>query len=143
MKNISINVLSLILISCNPFGEHKVLRYKDDLIYLISKFKEYEEGTYGRDEIDEFIIADIRKMGIDFVIKNDSNKNPSYSGFVEENDSLIILIDKADNILDLERRIIYDLKKYPRNFGNNTITNASYKIVQLDERWYYSEIGFD
>ncbi|MBJ6368853.1 hypothetical protein [Snuella sedimenti] len=143
MKRTSIIVLSLIFVSCNPFGEHKVLKYKDDLTYLISKFKEYEEGTYGRDEIDEFIIADIRKMGIDFVVINDINKNPSYSGFVEENDSLIIFIDKADNILDLERRIIYDLKKYPRNFGSDNIIHASYKIVRIDERWYYSEIGFD
>ena len=33
--------------------------------------------------------------------------------------------------------------KKPRNFGNETVELASYKIVQLDERWYYSEIGFD
>ncbi|WP_282124778.1 hypothetical protein [Algibacter mikhailovii] len=110
---------------------------------MTSKIDEYENGTYDRDEIDEFIIGDVRDLDIDLIIKNSGKKNPSYSGFVEENDSLIIFVNRSGSIIETEKRIIYDLNKKPRNFGNDNIIGASYKIVQLDERWYYSEIGFD
>lgn len=143
MKKKSILILLLLFISCSPFDENKVLNYKVDLYNLVSKFEKYENGSYDRDEIDEFTIGNICSMDIDLVVKNYGNKNSSYSGFTEENDSLIIFINKSKNVLDFERRIIYDFNKKPRNFGNNKIIEASYKITQLDERWYYSEIGFD
>jgi hypothetical protein len=143
MKKISPIILILIFISCNPFDENRVLQYKDDLNDLVSKFKNYDNGSYDRDEIDEFIISDIRRLDIDLVVKNDGKKNPSYSGFIEENDSLIIFVNRSGSILNDEQRIIYDYNKNPRNFGNEDIIGASYRIVQLDERWYYSEVGFD
>jgi hypothetical protein len=120
-----------------------VLKYKADLNNLVLKFEKYDDGSYDRDEIDEFTIEDVRKLDIDAVVKNYGKKNSSYSGFIEENDSLIIFINRSGSIFDVERRIIYDFNENPRNFGNKKITGASYEIVQLDERWYYSEIGFD
>lgn len=143
MKKITLLILFIIFISCNPFHENKVLDYKVKLYNLALKFEKYQNGTYDRDEIDEFLIGDIRSMDIDLIVKNGGEKNPNYSGFAEEHDSLIIFIKKANNMMDLERRIFYDLNKKPRNFGNTTSKGASYKMVQLDERWYYSEIGFD
>lgn len=143
MKKIIPILFYLTFISCNPFNENKVLKYKDNLNKLVSKFEKYNIGSYDRDDIDEFIIEDIDRLNIDLVVKNGNKKNPNYSGFIEENDSLIIFINKANNIFDTERRIIYDCSKKSRNFGDNEITGASYKITQIDERWYYSEIGFD
>tara|TARA_R110002110_G_scaffold89504_1_gene233091 strand:- start:125 stop:556 length:432 start_codon:yes stop_codon:yes gene_type:complete len=143
MKETAIIMLSVILISCHPFDENRVLDYKDDLVELVTKIEHYDNGSYGRDETDEFVIGDIRKLNIDLIVKNTGKVNPIFSGFVEESDSLIIFINRSNNILDVERRIIYDFNKNPRNFGNDSIIGASYKIVQLDERWYYSEIGLD
>lgn len=143
MKRTTIILLSMLLVSCNPFDENKVLKYKADLNNLVLKFEKYDDGSYDRDEIDEFTIEDVRKLDIDAVVKNYGKKNSSYSGFIEENDSLIIFINRSGSIFDVERRIIYDFNENPRNFGNKKITGASYEIVQLDERWYYSEIGFD
>lgn len=110
---------------------------------LTSKLEKYENGTYSRDEIDEFIIEDVRDLDIDLIVKNSGKKNPNYSGFIEESDSLIIFIKNSNSMLDIEKRIIYDFNEIPRNFGNDTISGASYRIIQLDKRWYYSEIGFD
>jgi hypothetical protein len=76
-------------------------------------------------------------------VNNSCIKNLNYSGFIEENDSLIFFIKRSNSILENEKRIIYDFNEIPRNFGNDTILGASYRIVQLDERWYYSEEGFD
>ncbi|KDN54975.1 hypothetical protein [Flavobacterium seoulense] len=143
MKKIIITFLSLSLISCNPFDEDKVLKYKDDLNNLVSKFEKYNDGTYDRDEFDEFIIDDLDRLDINSVVKNNTKKNLSYSGFFEENDSIIIFINKSTNLFDREKRIIYDFHKTPKNFGNKTIFGASYRIKQLDDRWYYSEEGFD
>ena len=143
MKRTTIILLSILLVSCSPFDENKVLKYKAELNNLVSKFEKYDDGSFDRDEIDEFTIEDVRKLDIDAVVKNFGQKNSSYSGFIEENDSLIIFINRSGSILDVERRIIYDFNENPRNFGNEKILGASYEIVQLDERWYYSEIGFD
>jgi hypothetical protein len=119
------------------------LDYKTELTDLTLKIDEYDNGTYDKDEIDEFIIGDVRDLDIDLIVKNLGKKNPSYSGFVEENDSLIIFVNRSGSITETEKRIIYDLNKKPRNFGNVKITGSSYKIIQLDERLYYSEMGFD
>ena len=143
MKKLIIFILSLVCLSCNPFDEKRVLDYKVELTDLVLKIDKYDNGTFDRDEIDEFLIGDISALDIDLVIKNSGKKNPSYSGFVEENDSLIIFIKRSGSIFHEEKRIIYDFNKKPRNFGSETIVGASYKIVQLNERWYYSEIGFD
>ncbi|WP_220762327.1 hypothetical protein [Flavobacterium sp. UMI-01] len=139
----SLFLILLTFISCNPFNENKVLKYKDDLNNLVSKFEKYNDGVYDRDEFDEFIIGDIEQLDIDLVVKNGNKKNPNYSGFIEENDSLLIFIKKPNSLFDKEKRIIYDSTKKPRNFGNRNIPNASYKIKKLDDRWYYSEEGFD
>lgn len=143
MKKLIIFILSLVCLSCNPFDEKRVLDYKVELTDLVLKIDKYDNGTFDRDEIDEFLIGDISALDIDLVIKNSGKKNPSYSGFVEENDSLIIFIKRSGSIFHEEKRIIYDFNKKPRNFGSETIVGASYKIVQLNERWYFSEIGFD
>lgn len=136
-------LFSILLISCNPFHENRVLEYENELMDLTSKLEKYENGTYSRDEIDEFIIENVRDLDIDFIVKNSGKKNPNYSGFIEESDSLIIFIKKSDSMLDNEKRIIYDFNVIPRNFGNDTITGANYRIIQLNNRWYYSEEGFD
>ena len=143
MKKLILSILTIIFISCNPFNEKRVLDYKTELTDLVSKIDEYDNGTYDRDDIDEFIIGDIRNLDIDLIVKNSGKKNPSYSGFVEENDSLIIFVNRSGSIFETEKRIIYDFNKKPRNFGNDNIIGASYKIEQLDARWYYSELGFD
>lgn len=143
MKNLIFIILAIVFISCNPFDENRVLDYKMELTELTSKIDNYDSGNYDRYEIDEFIIEDVRDLDIDLIVKNSGNKNPSYSGFVEENDSLIIFVNRSGSIFKTERRIIYDFNKKPRNFGNDNIIGASYKIVQLDARWYYSELGFD
>jgi hypothetical protein len=143
MKKLILFILVIIFISCNPFDEKRVLNYKTELTNLTSKINKYENGTYDRDEMDEFIIGDIRNLDIDLIVKNSGKKNPSFSGFVEENDSLIIFIKRPSSLFDEEKRIIYDFNKQPRNYGNNKIVGASYRIVQLNERWYYSEMGFE
>ncbi len=143
MRKILIIIISIFLNSCSPFHENEVLKYKVELNNLVDKIKEYDNGTFDRDEIDEFIIDDVRDLDIDLIIVNKGKKNPNYSGFIEENDSLIIFIKRSGTMFQTEKRIIYDLNKTPRNFGNDKIINASYKIEQLDEKWYYSEIGFD
>lgn len=134
---------SIVLISCKPFGENSVLEYKEELNDVVIKLEKYENDTYDRDEIDESIISNIGDLDIDLVVKNSGEKNPNYSGFIEENDSLIIFIKRSNSILENEKRIIYDFNEIPRNFGNDTIFGASYRIFQLEERWYYSEEGFD
>jgi hypothetical protein len=143
MKKLILVIISIVFISCNPFDEKRVLDYKTELTDLTLKIDEYDNGTYDKDEIDEFIIGDVRDLDIDLIVKNLGKKNPSYSGFVEENDSLIIFVNRSGSITETEKRIIYDLNKKPRNFGNVKITGSSYKIIQLDERLYYSEMGFD
>lgn len=143
MKNRIIFILAFVCVSCNPFSEKRVLDYKSELTDLASKIMQLDNGSYGRDEIDEFLIEDVRDLGIDLIIKNSDKKNPSYSGFVEENDSLIIFIKRSGSIFNEEKRIIYDFSKKSRNFGSEKIVGASYKIFQLNERWYFSEIGFD
>ena len=143
MKKLILVILAIAFTSCNPFDEKRVLDYKTELSDLTSKIGKYDNGTYDRDEIDEFIIGDVRDLDIDLIVKNSGRKNLSYSGFVEENDSLIIFIKRAGNIFGQEKRIIYDFNKKPRNFGNDEIIGASYKVIQLDKRLYYSEIGFD
>ena len=143
MKKLFLVILAITLTSCNPFDEKRVLDYKTELNNLTSKIDKYDNGTYDRDEIDEFIIGNVRDLDIDLIVKNSGKKNPNYSGFVEENDSLIIFIKRAENIIGEEKRIIYDFNKKPRNFENDEIIGASYRIVQLDERLYYSEIGFE
>lgn len=143
MKKIISSLFLFALISCNPFDENRVLNYKDELNELASKIKKYPDGTFDKDDIDEFLIGDIESLEIDLVVKNGIKKNPTYSGFTEENDSLIIFIKKTNSITNTEKRIIYDFHKIQKNYRNQNIPNASYKIKQLDDRWYYSEEGFD
>ncbi len=144
MNKFSIIIFICFLVACNPFREDRVLSYQDELNNLVSKLDNYDSGTYSRDEIDEFIINDIRKLGINLVVINKGKSNSDYSGFAESNDSLIILTNTSGIIIESEKNIIYDFCKEPRNFGNQDIIGASYKITQLNERWYYSEKrGFD
>ena len=143
MRKILVLLIIFLNISCDRLDENTIIEKREPLNELVTKLKEYRTGTYDRDDIDEFLIDDVRELNIDLVIKNGSDINFEYSGFVEENDSLIILVNKAGSILKEEKRIIYDYKTKPRNFGNDTITGASYIIKQFDDRWYYSEIGFD
>ncbi|MCM5663575.1 hypothetical protein [Galbibacter mesophilus] len=143
MKKLILVILVITFTSCSPFEEKGVLDYKAELTDLTSKLNDYDNGIFDRDSMDEFIIEEVRNLNIDLIIKNIGQKNLSYSGFVEESDSLVIFVNRSGSIFKTEKRIIYDFNKRPRNFGNDTIVGASYRIVQLDERWYYSEIGFD
>jgi hypothetical protein len=82
-------------------------------------------------------------LWLDYIVKNSNKKNNRYSGFIEESDSLLILIKKSSSIFQLEKRIIYDFARVPREFGSDTIIGASYKIIQLNDRWYFSTVGLD
>ncbi|WP_340155931.1 hypothetical protein [uncultured Winogradskyella sp.] len=109
----------------------------------IVELESYDIYRLDSDDIDSYITEDLSGLSIDYIVKNVNENNPDFSGFIEENDSLVIFINKSNKIGNLERRIIYDYSKNPRNFKNETIVGASYEVKQLDERWYYSEIGFD
>jgi len=73
-EKIIFTVLALVLISCNPFKEERLLDYKAELIELIYKIKKYPHGTYDRDEIDAFIIDNVRDLDIDLIVKNIGKK---------------------------------------------------------------------
>ncbi|WP_291720859.1 hypothetical protein [Bernardetia sp.] len=134
----------LILASCNPFGKTDVMNYEDELSDLIGKLEKYPQGYYDEDEIDEVSTFYLRRLRIDSIIKNGDKSYCSYChGFIEDSDSLVIFINKSDNMFDTEKRIIYDYKKEPRNFKNQIISGAAYEFTQVGERWYYSETGFD
>uniref|UniRef100_UPI004049D44F hypothetical protein n=1 Tax=Flavobacterium sp. TaxID=239 RepID=UPI004049D44F len=136
-------ILSATLISCNPFSANRVLNYEDELFDLVSRLENHHSGTYKIDELHEDLQDGANDLNIDFIVKNKETKNPKFSGFMEENDSLIIFVKKAKHIFDFEQRIIYDFSKSPRNFGSDDLILASYKSTQLNERWYFTEIGFD
>ena len=143
MKKLILTLLITVLASCSPFNKDRALDYEKELNAIIIEIEDYNTGTYDRDEIDEYLIQHVRKMDIDLIVKNDRNTNPYYSGFVEEKDSLIILIHRAQTLFEKEKRLLYDYSKKPRNYGNDKIVGASYSIFQLNDRWYYSEVGFD
>ncbi|MBD0724618.1 hypothetical protein B6A10_05450 [Flavobacterium sp. L1I52] len=143
MKDFLIFLIFFVFISCNPFSENRFLKHKKELNNLVTKFEKYNDGVYDTDEFDEFILTDIKQLDIDLVVKNGNKNNPTFSGFTEENDSLIIFIKKAKNTFDKEKRIIYDFHKIPKDFKIKDIPEASYTIKKLEERWYYSEVGFD
>ena len=138
--------------SCNNFDESIVLKNQKKLLKAIAELETYEvvrqndfNGIYrlDSDDIDSYTTEDLSRLSIDYIVKNVNVKNSDYSGFVEENDSLVIFINRSGGIGDFEKRIIYDFSKEPRNFGNESILGASYELKQLNERWYYSEVGFD
>lgn len=120
-----------------------MLKYQDELLRIIVELEPYDIVSLDSDDIDSYVTADVSNLSIDYIVRNMNRKNLDYSGFMEENDSLVIFIKRSGNIGDFERRIIYDFSKKPRNFGNESIMNASYKLKQLNKRWYYSEVGFD
>ncbi|GEC73712.1 hypothetical protein SAMN05443543_101109 [Flavobacterium flevense] len=78
MRKTALLFLLFTFLSCNPFNENKVLKYKEDLNNLVSKFEKYDDGIYDRDEFDEFIIDDIDQLDIDLVVKNGNKKNSDY-----------------------------------------------------------------
>lgn len=135
-------LIALILTSCNPFQEDRVMNYNSELMDIFKIMQEYNNVTLEIDS-DDRLAEKMQDLGIDYIVKNADRKNIHYSGFTEENDSLLIFIKKSQNLLTPEKRIIYDFSKTPRNFGNDTIENASYMIKQINERWYFSTIGFD
>ncbi len=143
MRKFTLFALLVLLTSCSPFGKTNVIDYKTELSYLVSKFQDYPQGNWDRDDISEYIIADVRRLNIDLIVKNGTKRNRAYSGFVEENDSLVIFIDRGLGIIDIQKRIIYDFSKQPRNFANSRIDSMGYEVTQVDERWYYSEKRYD
>lgn len=143
MKKVYCIVISLLIFSCSPFDKDRVLNHEEDLNSLAIEIIQYGKGTYDRDEVDEFLIDEVRKLDIDLIVLNTSERNPSFSGFIEETDSLVMFINRAGHIFNSEKRIIFDFKSIPRNFGDEKIIGASYEVFQLNNRWYYSEIGFD
>ena len=82
MREIVLIIVSVVLISCNPFNEKRVLDYKTELTELTSKIDKYDNGSYDRDEIDEFIIGDVRDLDIDLIVKNNGMKNPNYLNMI-------------------------------------------------------------
>jgi hypothetical protein len=94
-------------------------------------------------ESDDRLADRMRKLDVDYVIKNSDKKNIRYTGFIEESDSLMIFIKRSSSIITPEKRIIYDFARIPRKFGNDTINGASYKRTQLNDRWYFTTVGFD
>ncbi|PKP50745.1 MAG: hypothetical protein CVT94_00970 [Bacteroidetes bacterium HGW-Bacteroidetes-11] len=135
-------IFGLILISCSPFRKDRVLNYNSELIGIFDFMQEYDNVTL-EIESDDRLADDMRNLKIDYVVKNANKVNVRYSGFVEESDSLLIFIKRSYFLSSPEKRIIYDFAKTPRNFGNDTIKSASYKISQINDRWYFSTVGFD
>ena len=127
---------------CNPFHQDRVMNYEDELQKLIKEIKEknIQEIEVGNNNE---ISAIMRNLEIDEIYYNKDKNNSIFSGFVEESDSLIIFIKKSRNIANSEKRILFDTAKKPRNYGNDTIIGASYKLIQINDRWYFSTIGFD
>lgn len=142
MKHYIYIAFCLILISCNPFHQDRVLDYEKDLKEISDIMKDYSNITLRADK-DQRLTTAMKRLKIDLIVKNLDKPNDEYSGFMEGNDSLLIFIRKSHSILKPERRIIYDFASSPRNFGSNTITIAAYERKQLNDRWYFSTVGFD
>ena len=142
MRHCKYILFGLILISCNPFHPDRVLKNESELIGIYQFMKEYDNVTL-EIESDDRLADKMRKLDIDYVIKNNNKKNIRYFGLVEESDSLMIFIKRSSSILSSEKRIIYDFARIPRKFGNETIEGASYKRTQLNDRWYLTTVGFD
>lgn len=130
-----------IFCSCNSFNENNALEYRSELLNAVKELESYDMLWLDRDDMHSYITEDLSELSVHYIVKNLNTRNLNFSGFIEENDSLVIFINSSDYIGDPERRIIYDFSKNPRNFESETIIGASYKLVQLDERWYYSEVG--
>ncbi len=142
MKYCRYILIALILKCCNPFQEDRVMNYNSELMDIFKIMQEYNNVTLEIDS-DDRLAEKMQDLGIDYIVKNADRKNIHYSGFTEENDSLLIFIKNSQNILTSEKRIIYDFSTEPRNFGNDTIVNGSYKIIQINDRWYFSIVAFD
>ena len=140
-KRIPYLLAFIFFVGCNPFDSDRVLNYEPELTEIIDFMKDYGNVVLDADEDDRFA-AKMRSMGIHSIVRNQT-RNKDFSGFIEENDSLIIFIRNSRNLFQPERRIIYDFATNPRNFGNDKIPNASYEIEQLNSRWYFSTTGFD
>jgi len=125
----------LLFINCNQFKKDKEMSYYSDLHKIVDIINEHSNDAlwFDSDDIPEMIDLDL-----DVVSRNISNKNISYSGLVEENDSLILFIKYSNSIDKIEKRIIYDFAKKPRNFAIENISEESYEVVQINERWYVS-----
>ncbi len=142
MKHCIYILFGLILTGCNPFHADKILKNESELIEIFDFMKEYDNVTL-EIESDDRLADKMRRLDIDYVVKNADKKNNRYSGFIEESDSLLILIKKSYFFSTPEKRIIYDFASIPRDFGSDKIEGASYEIKQLDERWYFTTVGFD
>ena len=84
IKKLIFVILAIAFISYNPFDEERVLDSKMVLNYLASKIEKYNNGTNDRDEIDEFLIGDIRNLDIDLIVKNDGMKNPGLQNLLRK-----------------------------------------------------------
>jgi hypothetical protein len=144
-KHLKIRILhfiALFVVGCSPFHPDRVMSYERDFDEIIEFMEDYETVILDSDEDDRFS-EDMRNLGIDYIYKNQGTKNRDLAGFVEESDSLIIFVSKSQSIFQNEKRIIYDFAKRPRNFGSEKLDLAAYEIKQLNDRWYFSTIGFD
>lgn len=139
-KRIILIVTTFLIVACHPFEKDRVLKYVPELNEIVDEVEEHVDEVlwFDSDDIPEMIDLDIN-----YIVRNLDRKNKNYLGFIEENDSLIIFIQRSSSILDAEKRIIYDFAKVPRSFCSETIQNASYEITQLNDRWYFSTEGFD
>lgn len=138
-----LHVLLLLLSACHPFEKGRVLNHEKELLNVIEKMSQYHAGIYDRDEIDEFLIDDIRNLNIDLIIINKAEKSLQCEGFIESEDSLFVFINKTNGLFQKEKRIIYDNHHLPQNYGNLNLPLASYECAQLNHRWYFVKIGFD
>ena len=74
MRKTIIIIISIFLLSCNPFDENRVLEHKNELQDLVKNLEKYENGTYDSHAIDEFIKTNIRDLDIDLLVKNSGEK---------------------------------------------------------------------
>lgn len=135
-------IILLILTSCSPFKKNRVDNYEQELIEIFNFMKEYDNVSF-EIESDERLSDYMRRLKIDYVIKNANKKNPDYIGFIEENDSLMIFIKRSYFLSTPEKRIIYDFAETPRNFKTEKLKGAAYEIEPISNRWYFSTIGYD
>ena len=125
MKLISI-LIFLSSISCSS-----LISNQDEIERLTSR---YLKNELSKKELRQAII----KLGYLDVEIGMTKKSISYMDSIVE-----IFVEKGTLFGRNAKFYLYDFSAKPRNIGSQVIQNASYKRIQVSERWYIEEYGFD
>ena len=126
-------IFIICLVGCSSLNSENTLNYKNDLKNLFESIR--EKGVSSQNSKDNFTM---RRLGID---KIEIKYNTNHTEMIEADS--IVIFHKFERVPFYHERIIYDFADLPQNFGDEEIITASYKRVQLNERWYFEEFGFD